>query len=181
MKKQHILIAVLGLALIVVLVIVVRRTQNNSFYRYGNDVLSGSTMQLCFLYEATPQDIPNVEEGAMDREYIELSVSEEGGVTGTHRIVPYRTDSNFATFVGVTDGTFVNVIATANAEGETWREQRVYKLDGDNLFVGYQPVYVPRYKNENNIYMYEDINKLIFETDTFFLPRVACDAVDLPL
>ena len=49
---------------------------------------------------------------------------------------------------------------------------------GDKLFVGYQEIFVPRYDNENGLYLFEDINKLSFETEEFFLSKVECSSID---
>lgn len=130
--------------------------------------------KVCYLYEqeqVTSDDTMPL----YDREYIELGFNGEFGVTGVHNILPAEKDANRANIVGVSDGTFVNVIATANAEGQKWQEQRLYKLENDRLYVGYQPIYVPQYKNENDIYMYEDLNKLIFDTDKFYLDKIDCN------
>lgn len=139
-----------------------------------------NTQSQCFLYESliSSEIISQDTENAYNREYIEIAISDNGLATGQHLILPYGTDSNRADFLGVAMDGFINVVATANAEGETWQEQRVYKIVDNKLYVGYQEVFVPRYKNENNIYLYEDINKLTFETDEFFLNKVDCDSID---
>ncbi|MFT6361133.1 MAG: hypothetical protein ACJAV6_000384 [Candidatus Paceibacteria bacterium] len=178
MKKQNIIVTVLGVLIVILVAVGVRSSDENKLTELRDEVLI-SNDQMCFLYEDEAQvdpefDVPD----AYNREYVELTMSDDGNVAGTHNIIPFEKDSNFATLIGVTDGSFVNVIATANEEGETWREQRIYQIDDDKLLVGYQPMYVPRYENENEIFMYEDINKIVFETEEFFLPKVDCDSVD---
>lgn len=132
----------------------------------------------CFLYERESDLDIESSEVAYDREYIELSMNTQGLVTGQHLILPYGIDTNRANFVGISMDGYINVVATANAEGETWQEQRMYKIENDKLYVGYQEVFVPRYENENGIYLYEDINKVIFDTDEFYLSAVNCESVD---
>ena len=169
---------IIGLGLVAFLVF------NNSSPRDSldnlNHYLNGDeTKEMCFLYEkAADSEIVEDSEDAFNREYIELTIDSEGNTTGIHNIIPFAKDSNYATFFGVSDGTFVNVVATANAEGQTWQEHRLYKIQDDALFVGYQPIYVPRYLNEHGVYMYEDITKIVFDTDEFFLSQVACESVD---
>lgn len=133
----------------------------------------------CYLYEE-PVDIELAGENvnATNLEFIEISIDKKGIVSGHHHIVPYGIDSNAAYFVGITQSGFINVVATATAEGETWQEQRVYKVNPDKLLVGYQEVFVPQYKSENGVYLYEDLNKIKFETEKFFLSRVDCETVD---
>lgn len=173
----------LVLLLIIALVIAIIATQSNRHKVNPQKLTSNSGVnRVCYRYEQKSDIYEPKEEGinypdVYDVEYIELNINDDSTVSGIHKILPAEKDSNHATFVGVTDGVFVNVIATANAEGQSWQEQRLYKLENDNLFVGYQTVYVPQYKNDDGVYMYEDLNKLIFETDEFFLEKTQCDTL----
>lgn len=141
--------------------------------------LTQNTSAQCYLYEKEIV-IENSSESInnFNREYVEISITPNGLATGQHLILPYNEGNNTADFVGVAQEGFVNVVATANYDGETWQEQRLYQIDGDKLFVGYQEVFVPRYRNDDGIYLYEDINKLKFETDEFFLTQINCNEVD---
>jgi len=182
MKKQK----TLFIALAIIIFIGILLFNKNSSERKDTVQVENSSFQengqMCFLYEQeVPIELAGDFSDAYNREYIELTIKEDSNVAGIHNIIPFGTDSNFATLIGVTDGKFVNIIATANAEGTTWREQRLYLIQEDKLLVGYQPVYVPRYENENGIFMYEDINKIIFETEEFYLPKVDCESVDRSL
>ena len=132
----------------------------------------------CFLYEERVSYEGLNDDNVYDREYIELSITDTGLTSGKHFILPYEKYSNRATLVGVSSDGFINVVATATAEGETWQEQRVYKITDDRLLVGYQEVYVPQYQNKDGIYLYEDIQKLVFETEEFYLPVIDCQSVD---
>lgn len=177
-KKNTSIIGIIILGIIIFFVLRSISSKEN-VDDFKNDVAQNSTGQMCFLYEqALPEDSLNEVQDAFNREYIEITTTDDGKVSGIHNILPFEKDSNRATFIGVTDGTFVNVIATAQAEGQTWQEQRLYKIGDDRLLVGYQPVYVPQYKNDAGIYMYEDINKIAFETDEFFLLQVDCAGVE---
>ncbi|MCA9352835.1 hypothetical protein KC901_01490 [Patescibacteria group bacterium] len=179
MKKRYINNIFIILGVIVVVLLIVRANVNNtSLGRLADDHTLG-TGQMCYLYEKqAPKEIRGDSEDAFDREYVELTINDDATVSGIHNILPFAKDNNTATFIGVSDGVFVNVIATAHAEGQTWQEQRVYKIEDNHLFVGYQPVYVPQYQNDSDIYMYEDIQKLTFETDEFFLSEIDCDSVN---
>lgn len=130
--------------------------------------------QHCFVYE---QELTATNEypESVNREYIELAIDNDGLVSGIHTISSPRFDINERfEIIGVSDGEFVNAIASVE-EGEGLIErQELYKITGDTLYVGYQTVDVPQYQNENGVFMYEDINKIQFESDDFFLTRVAC-------
>lgn len=146
------------------------------------ETLTLNSSAQCYLYEkeiTIETDIGS--DIGFNREYVEITITPTGLATGQHLILPFQADSNRANFVGVAQEGFVNVVATANAKGETWQEQRLYQIKEDKLFVGYQEVFVPRYRNDDGIYLYEDINKLIFETDEFFLTQIDCSEVDRTL
>lgn len=172
---------ILGIAIIAAVVLNMRN--NTSSVTESEDisinqvVIDGSPQ--CYLYEQEFElpDNSDVEFG-VNREYIEITIADTGLVTGQHIISPFESNINRANFVGVSIDGFINVVATANAEGEIWQEQRMYKIENDRLYVGYQEVFVPRYENENGIYLYEDINKIIFDTDEFYLDTIDCGSVD---
>lgn len=178
-KYSNIILA----GLIIILIALSLRLNNRKPEVVPEAVVAGTTVdsKACYLYE---QEINlSVGEGEenlaqVNREYLEFAYTGEQTIEGTHNIIPAESDSNRANFIGVTDGEYINVIATAQAEGETWQEQRVYRVEGNNLYVGYQPVYVPKYQDENGVYLFEDINKLVFDTEEFFLEKVSCDDVD---
>lgn len=137
--------------------------------------------QMCFLFERDAGSSVDQEGNPVelfDREYIQFSNLDDVTVTGIHNILPAEGEINRATFVGVQQDGYMNVIATANAEGEVWQEQRLYQINADKLFVGYQQVFVPQYQDENGIYFYEDLGKIVFETEEFFLDKVDCSTID---
>ena len=143
--------------------------------------LTLNSVPQCYLYEqGVGNEIPEGGDSFSDfnREYIEITITENGLATGQHLILPFESDANRANFLGISMDGYINVVATAQAEGATWQEQRVYKVEDDKLFVGYQEVFVPRYENENGIYLFEDINTLIFETNDFYLSEIPCSSVD---
>lgn len=126
---------------------------------------------LCFEYKApiTGEDGQEL----FNKENVEFSIADDGQFTGTHVIAPAQGSDSRATLVGVTDNTFVNTIASVVVGEKTWKEQRVYKIDGDRLYIGYQSVDTPM-KQEGDILMYQDIQKIIFDTEEFFLNKVTC-------
>lgn len=186
--KEYIL-PIIIVVLIVVLVISTRNkkmsdeqaipqeiTVDTAAELFGNE--DSYIKNLCYLYEA-PVEIQGQEEVVYNREFIEMNIVDGDAVSGTHVILPAEHDSNRATFVGATNGEFVNVIATASAEGETWQEQRVYKRDNGRIYVGYQDVYEPQEQNEFGVYMYtQPITELKFETEEFYLGLVDCESID---
>ncbi len=107
-------------------------------------------------------------------ERVVLNIDGVNLVTGSHVIDPQNSSPSMATIEGVAQGGIANVIASAEFEGHAWKEQRVYRFDEDVLYVGYQTVDVPLYENSKGIYMYEDINEIVFDTEEFFLSRVVC-------
>jgi hypothetical protein len=141
--------------------------------------LTKNPIAQCYLYEkgVNSETREGIYEG-FNREYIEISITDAGLATGQHLILPFEADSNRANFLGISMDGYINVAATAIAKGKTWQEQRLYKIVGDKLFVGYQEIFVPRYDNENGLYLFEDINKLSFETEEFFLSKVECSSID---
>lgn len=172
----------LPLSIIILTTILIIFSQDTSkSLDQDNEKDTTSSLRACYLYENidnnTQDDTEQVKR--YNREYIEFTLLSDQTVNGIHNILPAERDDNRASFVGVTEGGFVNVIATAHAEGETWQEQRVYKITDDKLFVGYQPIYVPQYQNDAGIYMYEDINKLVFDTEDFFLRKIPCESVNI--
>jgi hypothetical protein len=181
--QKNWLVIVLGLAIVVSIILnssVLRK--NNTDVKIENEIsaLTKGINPQCFLYEeAVNSEAKNEsQELGFNREFVEIVVTDNGLVTGQHLILPFEKDSNIADFVGIKQEGVVNVAATARAEREIWQEQRVYLISQDKLFIGYQEVFVPKYKNDAGIYMFEDINKLTFETDTFFLSRVNCASVE---
>lgn len=132
--------------------------------------------RLCYQYKKESGLVmeSNPPQPIYDIENISLVIQENRLVEGEHNILPAEKDVNRARFVGATDGNYANVIATAQAEGETWQEQRIYKYDQDRLYVGYQPEYRPRIQNDAGIYMYDTIEDIVYETEEFFLNRVEC-------
>jgi len=165
---------------IVVLVLLIFVFVNKGEEREGLDIAVNDELeQMCFLYERESdlviETLPL--QRMYDREYSEFTSKDGVTVQGIHNIIPAGIDSNRATFVGVQQDGYMNVIATANAEGETWQEQRLYQIQNDRLLVGYQQVYVPRYQDENGIYFYEDLNKISFETEEFALQKVDCSTI----
>ena len=179
MKKQYLILIIILVLGLLALIVANNKSSEESLEDFQEKVVQNSLGQMCFLYEQeAPVELAGDIPDAFNREYIELLIAEDGNTTGIHNIIPFGTDSNFATFFGVSDETFVNVVATATAEGDTWQEHRLYKIQNDKLLVGYQPVYVPRYQNEHGVYMYEDINKIEFATNEFFLSKVDCESVD---
>lgn len=131
--------------------------------------------QHCFVYEQKLTATSEYPE-SVNREYIELAIDNDGLVSGIHKInSPRFSIDNTFEIIGVTDGEFVNAIASIE-EGDTLIErQELYKISNDILYVGYQTVDVPQYQNENGVFMYEDINKIQFESEDFFLTRIACE------
>lgn len=126
--------------------------------------------QQCFLYEKTIPESGEYPE-SVNREYIELAIDNDGLVSGTHSISsPNSGIEKKVEIFGVTDGSFVNVLAS---EGDV-KKQEVYSIDKDILYVGYQQVDVPQYESGEKVFMYEDLNKLTFYSDNFYLSRVAC-------
>jgi len=170
----------LPILIFVALIILITFSPRDKATLSQGNVSIDDTAKSCYLYEQQYQSSIDGESDVVtfyDREYIELGFGADSMVSGIHNILPAEKDSNRANFVGVSDGEYVNVVATARAEGQTWQEQRLYRLVDDKLYIGYQPVYIPQYKNENDIYMYEDLNKIIFDTDTFFLNKIDCASV----
>jgi len=146
---------------------------------FGNE--DSYIKKLCYLYESQAVE-PEEGDSMINREIIELTIVDGSMVSGIHNILPAERDSNTATFIGGTDGEYINVIATANAEGETWQEQRVYKRATGQIFVGYQTTPIARTQNDQGVYMYsEAITDLSFETDEFFLGLTDCDSIDSSL
>ncbi|MCA9351754.1 hypothetical protein KC929_03180 [Patescibacteria group bacterium] len=179
MKKQHIYTLIAVIAFVIVAAVVIGRYRPDDRKTSLERLLSGAEgNHQCYLYEGMVDPQLEAGEDARDYEFVELNVTDDSLVSGIHNILPYAKDSNRASLIGVADGSYVNVIATASAEGETWQEQRVYKVSDNTLYVGYQPVYVPRYQDENSgAYLYEDINQLAFDTDRFFLSAIDCQDV----
>ena len=175
-----ILVIAIGLALVL-----------NTSEKDNNDVddsidtqiqtLTANSIPQCYLYEqqisTQTQEGQDINAG-VNREYIEITITDNGLATGQHLILPFESDANRANFLGIAMDGYINVVATADAQNTIWQEQRVYKIHDDKLFVGYQEVFVPRYENENGIYLFEDINKLTFETEEFFLSNVDCSSID---
>ena len=110
----------------------------------------------------------------VNQESISITLRSDGLVIGQHNISPYGIPGSRASFEGVIVDDIAAVIATAQYQDQTWREQRLYQLRDNVLYVGYQSVDIPRYKNDEGVYMYEDLNEIIFETDDFYLQRVDC-------
>jgi hypothetical protein len=179
MKKYSKFLLPAVILVLVVVSVLVNRKQDTQLTDL-TDVVVSDAGQFCFLYEQEGVSYEN-EEGNLvqlfDRESVQFSELNDVTVTGTHDILPAEKDSNRATFFGVQRDGYINVIATANAKGETWQEQRLYQIDGDKLFVGYQKVYLPQYQEENGIYFYEDLNNIAFDTDEFFLNKVDCSNI----
>lgn len=166
------------IALFVVIFLNIETKKEESISRQIQ-ALNGNSSAQCYLYEqeiAIEND--DISVVGINREYVEITITSAGLATGQHFILPFQADINKADFVGVSQEGFVNVVATAKIKGKIWQEQRLYQIKGDKLFVGYQEVFVPRYRNDNGIYLYEDINKLKFETDEFFLNLVECSDIN---
>ncbi|MCI5051388.1 MAG: hypothetical protein MRY57_03695 [Candidatus Pacebacteria bacterium] len=173
-KKQWLPLFILALVILSLVLNYVVQSKSSS----EEDVLTNNEQTFCYLYEGV-SDVQTPEgEFEINREYITMSVNEHGVTTGQHLILPYGIDTNRASFYGIIIDGFANVVATATAEGMTWQEQRLYKITDDKLYVGYQEVFIPQYQHENGVYMYEDINNINFETEDFYLNKVACDSVD---
>jgi len=109
-----------------------------------------------------------------DIEEINFTIDADGIVRGTHVISPAAFADSSAKILGMTNGIFLNVVASLEKEGVIFEEQRVYKVENDRLYVGYQRVDVPRYKNSQGVSMYEEVNQLFFDTDEFFLTKMNC-------
>jgi len=176
MKKQTLIIIIVLILASLVALIFIKPDTSSVNDNDLSDMTSGISERMCYLYEKEARIVEG--EQLYDREYIEIVPSDDQVITGNHFIVPSEKDSNRADLIGVTDGTYVNVIATASGEGMTWQEQRIYKIIGDAIYVGYQPVYVPKYQDESGVYMFEDPSKLIFETEEYFLNEVDCGSVE---
>ncbi len=184
MKKYSKFILPLAIIILVIVSLVLKNKTNNIQEVKLIQNETSSLDQVCYEYKKASDisvntDQEEVQNTIYDREYIKFSYLDNARVTGTHDILPAGRDSNRATFIGVTQDGFLNVIATAIAEGETWQEQRIYKIENDQLFVGYQKIETPKYLDENEVYMYKDLNNIVFETEEFFLNKVACDSKNL--
>jgi|AntAceMinimDraft_13_1070369.scaffolds.fasta_scaffold17349_3 hypothetical protein len=132
---------------------------------------------LCYLYEKAV--VTNTKPSVYDREYIKLTIVDGKMVSGVHDVLPAEKDSNKATFLGATNGEYVNVIAMVKTKGQVWQEQRVYKRADEKIYVGYQKTPEPRVKNENGIFMYnQEVKDLQFETEKFYLGIIDCNELE---
>lgn len=145
----------------------------------NSDAVESVAVPQCYLYEEEVNI--DSQDGALSDsniEFIDITIDKKGIVNGHHYILPSGEDANKAYFVGIAQTGFINVVATSTVGDKTWQEQRVYKVYPEKLLVGYQEIFVPQYKNEKDIYLYEDLSKIKFETEKFFLSRVDCETVD---
>lgn len=137
--------------------------------------LGGGLKEQCFAYKQVLVANDEYPE-SINREYIELAIDNDGLVSGIHSISsPRFSIEKRSEIVGVTDGEFINVIASIQEEGNSIERQELYKISGDHLYVGYQTVDVPQYQDDNGVYFYEDLNHIQFESSDFFLTRVECE------
>ncbi len=131
--------------------------------------------ELCYLYEE-PVEITGIGSAKVNREYVKLTIVDGEKVSGLHGIIPFENTHNKATLMGVTNGEFINTVATVTYENQTWQEQRVYKRGEGKLYVGYDLLNEPRIQNEQGVFMYpnDNIQDLGFETEEFYLDLVDC-------
>ena len=157
----------LPITIIILIVIALILSNRNSIQEITSPELADTaeSQQLCFEYRGEADAGENVEK-------INLTIQDQK-VYGTHSITPAEGASEFATVSGAAQNGYVNVIASADRGDYSWREQRVYFIGDERLFVGYQTADVPRVEDDG-VFMYADINQLSFATEEFYLTQIDC-------
>ncbi|MAQ77477.1 hypothetical protein CL684_03050 [Candidatus Campbellbacteria bacterium] len=158
----------LPITIIILIVIAILLSNKNNLEQVTSPGLAGiaEAEQRCYEYRSETEAGENVER-------IDVTVKGQE-VYGTHSITPANGESEYATIAGATADGYFNVIASANRGDYSWREQRVYQVIDDRLYVGYQRVEVPRVEDEG-VFMYADLKELAFETDEFYLEEIDCN------
>lgn len=129
----------------------------------------------CYLYQGLDEEgVP------VNHESIELAFEKDATVTGVHELVsPYH--ARKGRLKGAMHNETIDAILTFDGEEVIWdtherakRFQMFYRLQGDRLYVGYQQVTVPRYRDYEGVYRYEDSSYVMFNTEEFYLNQVEC-------
>jgi hypothetical protein len=180
MKKQSTILALILVTIIVVLALIFsdKKKETTPVTDLIADISSELPTRMCYQY-MQPSGIEmesNPPQAIYDIESVSFTLNDTLA-EGSHDILPAEKDSNRALFFGASQAGYINAVVTASAEGETWQEQRLYKFDEERLYVGYQEVYTPRVLNDQGVYMYEDVNALVYDTAEFFLSRVDCSGL----